>query len=93
MIEEQEFILEKTPTQMATVWVQAYNDWVCVGQVKKTTAKNIWIDTTYSAYYFRKGVIRFILRKNGQYESDGDGSKHWLYFHSDPLVKFLSNGL
>jgi len=65
----------------------------CVGQVVRMTAKNIWVDTTQGEFYFRKGVMRFILRKNGQYTSDIDGDPHWLYFQPDPLVKFISNGL
>ena len=95
MIDEQEIIVEETPTLLAKVWIEeGYGPTTfCVGQVVKMTAKNIWIDTTQGSFYFRKGVLRFIHRNNGQYASDIDGDLHWLYFEPDPLVKFISNGL
>ena len=78
---------------MANVWTRTGYGWVMVGPIKKKDSKNIWVDTTQGQQYFRKGVVRFILRSNGQYASDLDGERFWLYFHPNPLVKFISNGL
>lgn len=93
--EDEVIMVDETPTPLATVWVQGgygpttFN----VGQVVRATAKNIWVDTTQGEFYFRKGIMRFTLRKNGQYASVENGDLQWLYFEPDPLVKFVSNGL
>ena len=91
--EDEDIMVDETPTPMAMVWAnKGYDGYHLVGQVVRTTAKNIWIDTSQGRYYFRKGVMRFILRSNGQYANYTDGDLQWLYFQPDPLVKFMLNG-
>jgi len=93
--EDDVIMVDETPTQMAKVWVEGgYGPTTFyVGQIVRMTAKNIWVDTTQGQFYFRKGIMRFILKKNGQYASYSDGDIHWLYFEPDPLVKFMLNGV
>jgi len=93
--EDDVITVEETPSQLAKVWVEeGYGPTTFyVGQVVRMTDKNIWVDTAQGQFYFRKGIMRFIKRSNGQYASYSEGDTHWLYFEPDPLVKFISNGM
>jgi hypothetical protein len=87
----EEILVSEKPTPMATAYVaRGYDGIAILGEVIKTTAKSIWIDTTKTQCFIWKGTIRYNRCKNGQWS--GYGEKHWLYFEPDPLVEFISNG-